>query len=104
MNLTNFFLILGFGVAWYWAKSHYTAEFKKDFDFKIKEIASTSPAELEENIQKAKDNYFKANGTHLDFKPLYQIQKDPAGSWYLHYMKMKEYHFILQQNGWIKID
>lgn len=104
MNINDFSLILGFGVAWFWAKSHYTDQFKSDMDDKIKELASTSSKELSENIQKAKDAFLKANGTPLDFKSLYQIRKDPAGSWYLHYIKIREYHRILEENGWKKLD
>lgn len=104
MYLNGIFLMLGFGVAWYWAKTHYAEEAKKDMDYKLNQIAKTSPKELEANIQKAKDAYLKAHGTHLDFKPPHQIANDPAGSWYLSYLKLKDYQSLLRKNGWKRED
>ena len=102
MELGIFSVLLGFAFGWFWAKTHYKDEAKKDFEYQFNEIAKSDWKDLEEKIEGVKAEYFEKNKSTAEFAPLGRLEKDPIGSWYLHYMKIRRFNSILQSCGWEK--
>lgn len=103
MELSALSLLLGFAFGWFWAKTHYTEKAEKDFEYQFKEIADSNREDLEKKIEEAKAAYFEKNKSTAEFSPIGVLKKDPIGSWYLHYMRVRRFNSILQSSGWQKI-